>query len=139
MLTRYWMAASSGMIALLAGCSGAPTNPQQETIRASDELAYAATSHAREMIGKPYRYGGDNPSGFDCSGLVRYSYARAGIGMPRATLAQRNVTTLISVRSLRPGDPVDESLGDRRANPVDVPGVDAAGLPARRHRLSLRP
>ena len=33
-----------------------------------------------------------------------YSYGRAGISMPRATLAQRNATTLISVRSLRPGD-----------------------------------
>lgn len=120
MMTRHWLAASSGMIALLAGCSGAPTNPQQETIRASDELAYAATSNAREMIGKPYRYGGDNPSGFDCSGLVRYSYARAGIGMPRATPAQRNVTTLISVRSLRPGDLLFFNQEGKKASHVGI-------------------
>jgi murein DD-endopeptidase len=92
------------LIAALAGCAGAPEVAETPARRASDETALKAVAFAREMIGKPYRYAGDTPAGFDCSGLVRYSFGRAGIGMPRATPAQRNATTLISVRSLRPGD-----------------------------------
>jgi cell wall-associated NlpC family hydrolase len=92
------------LIAALAGCAGTPEVAETPARRASDETALKAVAFAREMIGKPYRYAGDTPAGFDCSGLVRYSYGRAGISMPRATPAQRNATALISVRSLRPGD-----------------------------------
>ena len=92
------------LIAVLAGCAGSPAVAEAPATRASDATARKAVVIAREMIGKPYRYAGDTPAGFDCSGLVRYSYGRAGINMPRATPAQRNATTRISVRSLRPGD-----------------------------------
>lgn len=92
------------LIAALAGCAGSPEVAEAPAMRASDETARRAVAFAHEMIGKPYRYAGDTPAGFDCSGLVRYSYGRAGISMPRATPAQRSSTMLISVRSLRPGD-----------------------------------
>jgi murein DD-endopeptidase len=45
------------------------------------EAAYyhtKAVSVAKSNLGVPYRWGGISPSGFDCSGLVKYSYARAG-------------------------------------------------------------
>ena len=92
------------LIAALAGCAGSPQRGEIPATRASDETARKAVAVARDMIGKPYRYAGDTPAGFDCSGLVRYSYRRAGVSMPRATPAQRRSTTLISVRRLRPGD-----------------------------------
>ena len=72
------------------------------------------------MVGKPYRYSGDTPAGFDCSGLVRYSYGRAGISMPRATPAQRSATTLISVRSLRPGDLLFFDQEGKKASHVGI-------------------
>jgi cell wall-associated NlpC family hydrolase len=37
------------------------------------------------MIGRPYKYRGDTPEGFDCSGLVRYSYLAAGMDLPHGT------------------------------------------------------
>jgi cell wall-associated NlpC family hydrolase len=92
------------LIAALAGCAGSPQRGETPATRANDETARKAVAVASDMIGKPYRYAGATPAGFDCSGLVRYSYGRAGVSMPRATPAQRKSTTLISVRRLRPGD-----------------------------------
>ena len=108
------------LIAALAGCAGPPERAGAPAARASDETARKAVVVAREMIGKPYRYAGDTPAGFDCSGLVRYSYGRAGISMPRATPAQRKGTTLISVRSLRPGDLLFFDQEGKKASHVGI-------------------
>lgn len=54
------------------------------------EAAYyhtKAVSVAKSNIGVPYQWGGMSPSGFDCSGLIKYSYARAGKTLNR-TAAQ---------------------------------------------------
>lgn len=108
------------LIAVLAGCAGSPAVAEAPATRANDEAARKAVAFAREMIGKPYRYAGDTPAGFDCSGLVRYSFGRAGISMPRATPAQRNATTRISVRSLRPGDLLFFDQEGKKASHVGV-------------------
>jgi len=44
-----------------------------------------AAAIALRQVGTPYRYGGASPRGFDCSGLVHYSYANAGKTIPRTT------------------------------------------------------
>ena len=94
-----------GMLAMLAGCASAPPAvPEPTAVRASDEVASKATAYAKEMLGKPYMYAGEMPTGFDCSGLVRYSYRRAGIALPRDTQAQRRASVPVSMRSLREGD-----------------------------------
>ena len=90
-MTRLWLALLSIMMAMLAGCSSSPQIPEQTTVRASNEVASKAIVYAKEMLGKPYMYAGYTPAGFDCSGLVKYSYGRAGISMPRDTRAQRRM------------------------------------------------
>lgn len=93
------------LVAALAGCAGAPQAPEREpVVRASDETARKALAHAREMVGRPYKYAGSTPAGFDCSGLVQYSYGKAGVRLPRETRSQRQSTVLVSARNLRPGD-----------------------------------
>jgi len=57
---------------------------------------------ARQYLGVPYRFGGMSPSGFDCSGLVKYVYSRASIDVPRDARDQFRILTPISVP--RPGD-----------------------------------
>jgi cell wall-associated NlpC family hydrolase len=102
--SRLWPAVIVTATALLAGCAGAPEAPGRTGVRASNEVAARAIVYARQMLGKPYRYAGDTPAGFDCSGLVKYSYGRAGISLPRDTQSQRRASVLVSVRGVRKGD-----------------------------------
>jgi cell wall-associated NlpC family hydrolase len=60
---------------------------------------------ARAMLGVPYRYGGADPaSGFDCSGLVYYTYAIAGIDAPRTSQGQFRAARKISINDAEAGD-----------------------------------
>ena len=61
---------------------------------------------AMQYLGVPYVYGGESPSGFDCSGLVAYVYAQVGISLPHYTVAQYNYPDSVSVSrsQLEPGD-----------------------------------
>ena len=64
-----------------------------------------AASHALQLVGTHYRYGGTSPAqGFDCSGLVQYSYKKAGINVPRNTRLQRKSSRAVSYNHLKKGD-----------------------------------
>ncbi|MCI4129565.1 lysozyme family protein [Bacillus paralicheniformis] len=55
--------------------------------------------------GRPYVWGGSNPkTGFDCSGLVQWSYSKAGISLPRTAQEQYSATKRISEKQAKPGD-----------------------------------
>ncbi len=83
-------------------------------------IAQRAADYAQDMIGKPYRYGGNSPSGFDCSGLVQYSYSRAGIEVPRTTRSQRKSGVSINSQSLRAGDLMFFDQEGRKSSHVGI-------------------
>lgn len=96
----------SMLLTMLAGCSTAPYHAPASTgsTKPTAELSDRAADHALKMVGKPYRYGGSSPAGFDCSGLVMHSYRQAGLSLPHNTDKQRLAGRPIKVAELRRGD-----------------------------------
>jgi cell wall-associated NlpC family hydrolase len=54
--------------------------------------------------GKPYVWASAGPGSFDCSGLVQYAYAAAGISLSHSSSAQARVGQAVSRDQLQPGD-----------------------------------
>ncbi|MGE5173422.1 MAG: C40 family peptidase [Betaproteobacteria bacterium] len=94
-----WFAASLSL--MLVSCSSAPARP---VTNYTPTMSEKAANTAVAMIGRPYKYRGDNPEGFDCSGLVRYSYLAAGLSVPHGTKPLRKVTRPVSFQEIRKGD-----------------------------------
>ena len=67
--------------------------------------AGAAIAAAQSVMGTPYRWAGASPStGFDCSGLTMWAWARGGRSLPHSSSAQYAATQRISLDQLQPGD-----------------------------------
>jgi cell wall-associated NlpC family hydrolase len=95
------------LLALAAGCASAPNKAPvaaSGSTRPTAQLGDQAAGYALTMVGKPYKYGGSSPSGFDCSGLVMYSYRQAGRALPHNTDRQRATSRPVKVADLRRGD-----------------------------------
>ncbi|MEU0989644.1 NlpC/P60 family protein [Streptomyces sp. NPDC005953] len=67
--------------------------------------ASSAFAAGQSKIGTPYVYGASGPNSFDCSGFTSWSFAQAGISIPRTSQAQAGIGTRINSQSdLRQGD-----------------------------------
>lgn len=90
----------------------------------SRDVGAAIVSEALALQGVPYRNGGSDPSGFDCSGFVWYVFGRQGVRVPRTVAAQFGAGQPVEADELEPGDLVFFETGQSPASHVGV-AIDA--------------
>jgi cell wall-associated NlpC family hydrolase len=84
------------------GAVAAPAAPAP--IVAGSGAAATAVNAAMAQLGKPYVWAAAGPSSFDCSGLVQYAYAAAGVSLPHSSSGQASMGQAVSRDQLQPGD-----------------------------------
>ena len=97
------------------------------------------------MLGQPYRYGGAEPGGFDCSGLVSYAAHNAGFAVPRTAQDQQHAGLAVARATLQPGDLVFLHLAGKELHvgvaidPMHFVHAPSAGGRVRIDSLNARP
>jgi len=81
---------------------------------------YALVGTALSLRGTPYRNGGSDPNGFDCSGFTQYVFAQFGFALPREVREQYHEGKSIEPADLAPGDLVFFSTTDPGVSHVAI-------------------
>ena len=80
------------------------TEPLSTTVAAGSPAAQVVVDTALAQRGKPYVWAAEGPGSYDCSGLVMYAFAAAGMGVPHSSRMQSQMGSPVSRSELRPGD-----------------------------------
>jgi cell wall-associated NlpC family hydrolase len=104
-MRRKMMFSIAFAVILLGGCAAAPPRDAGAPAAAAEPAREAALM-ALGLVGTPYAARGNSPNtGFDCSGLVAYVYARAlQLRLPRNTFDLSRVGAPVRATDLQPGD-----------------------------------
>ncbi|TFV66498.1 UNVERIFIED_ORG: NlpC/P60 family protein [Bacillus sp. AZ43] len=78
--------------------------PPPNTVVANSEAAQIAVDTAYAQLGDPYVWAAAGPDSFDCSGLMQYAYAAAGISLPHSSRIQATMGRPVARADLQPGD-----------------------------------
>ena len=81
---------------------------------------YEISGTALGLRGVPYRNGGADPNGFDCSGLVWYVFTQHGVAVPRTVEDQYRAGGKVEIADLRPGDLVFFNTSSSGASHVGI-------------------
>ncbi|WP_411078638.1 NlpC/P60 family protein [Streptomyces sp. cmx-18-6] len=87
-----------------ASRTGRDGAPDLSGVAPGSPRAMSAVAAVRQALGKPYVWGANGPSGFDCSGLMQWAYAQAGVSLPRTSQAQRYAGRMVPLSQAQPGD-----------------------------------
>ncbi len=111
---------------MLFACSHAPKQTENNSSKSTyiknepPSLGQQIANLAKLQVGKPYRYGGASPNGFDCSGLVYYTHGKFGINTPRTSSALFNYARPIKLNQLNLGDVVFFKIDRKKISHVGI-------------------
>lgn len=119
-MNRLWIAFC--MSIFLAGCAGTSEKPRQNlNIESSSTVTQRLLAQHNEWQGTPYKLGGNNKGGIDCSGFTQITFAqRFNRSLPRTTAHQVSQGTAVSKHSLKPGDLVFFKTGGNKQRHVGI-------------------
>jgi cell wall-associated NlpC family hydrolase len=100
--------------------AGSAPPPSSATLGARAVDTYALVGTALGLRGSPYRNGGGDPSGFDCSGFTQFVFAQHGVPLPREVREQYRVGKSIGARDLAPGDLIFFTTTEASASHVAI-------------------
>ena len=86
----------------------------------SGSTRYSIIRTAEKYIGVRYKFGGDTPHGFDCSGYTRYIYRVNGIDLPHSARQQYACGRRVGIKNAKPGDLVFFKIYGRKITHVGV-------------------
>jgi cell wall-associated NlpC family hydrolase len=95
-------ASSNGAVPAPFPTPGPVASRPESPLEPMDRPAVVGT--ALSLRGAPYRNGGSDPSGFDCSGFVAYVFAQQGVYVPRTVSEQFSQGQAVDQDALAPGD-----------------------------------
>jgi cell wall-associated NlpC family hydrolase len=84
--------------------SGPAPRPNAPGPTAGSPIAYSVAGTALSLRGTPYRNGGSDPTGFDCSGFVAYVFRQHGVNVPRTVSELFRAGRQVRPNQLEPGD-----------------------------------
>lgn len=94
---------------------------------AGAQVGQQIVNTAEQYLGTPYAWGGESPSGFDCSGLVQYVYDKVGYALNRTSQEQFSQGTPVSKAELQSGDLVFFAGSDGTLNSPGHVGIYVGG------------
>jgi cell wall-associated NlpC family hydrolase len=124
--------------------TAAPT-PTTTTVAATTTTTTApanvqpALEAAQSAIGSSYASGATGPSSFDCSGLMVWSFAKAGITLPRTSFAQYNTGSEVGLEEIQPGDLVFFDTDGPGASHVGIATGPETAISATSHGVMEHP
>ncbi len=86
----------------------------------SGSKRYSIIRTAEKYLGVRYKFGGDSPRGFDCSGYTMYVYRVHGMELPHSAGGQYERGRRIGIKNARPGDLVFFKIYGRKISHVGV-------------------
>jgi cell wall-associated NlpC family hydrolase len=96
--------ASVEPLVTLASQAGVPPSEVAGSVGLTAAQVTAALRAAESRQGLPYAWGAAGPAAFDCSGLVEWSFAQAGVALPRTAADQARTGPAVPASQLEPGD-----------------------------------
>jgi len=115
---KYTIPYLIGILTLLV--SSCTSTSSQKTYQQNPKYQQIIST-AKAQIGKPYRYGGTSPkTGFDCSGLINFSYKKAGLTVPRTTTQLYKTSSPVKKKHLKRGDLVFFRINRRTISHVGL-------------------